>query len=142
MDARHRVLRKYRNLAPGPFHVFNQKVMNGLTNNPSIPDSVWVTNPTLLPSYLSTSQKQDSAYHEAIYGGKLAQTQRDLLQAQLIEYLDEIAVLLELAALRNPEVLITSGFELAKERRSTPRVKAAPAAAEDAKASDSNEPSH
>ena len=138
MDARHRVLRKYRTMPPGSFHAFNQKVVNGLTNNANIPESVWVANPTLLPSYFSTSQKQDAAYHEAIYGGKLAQAQRNLLQAQLIEYLDEIAVLLELAALRNPEVLITSGFELAKERRSIPRVKTFPAASKDEKTTDSD----
>jgi hypothetical protein len=82
-------------------------------------------NPELLPKYFATSEKHDAAYHEATYKCILDIAQRDLLQAQLIIYLDEIALLLETAALRDPEILLLSGFDLAKERRGRSRVKAA-----------------
>ena len=125
-----RVLRNYRSCAPGKFHVINQKVSKGLTNNPKIPSSTWGANPDLLTSYLATSVKYDSVYHAASYGSILDIAERELLQAQLINYLDEIAADLEAEAVRNPEVLLSSGFDLAKERRGNTRKKAVLAAAE------------
>lgn len=50
-------------------------------------------------------------------GSRLAIADRGLLQAQLVVYLDEIASLLEMAAVRTPDILIASGFDVVKERR-------------------------
>jgi hypothetical protein len=104
-------------MAPGKFHVFNLKVSKGLTDNPKIPVSTWGSNPDLLTSYLTTSVKYDAVYHAASYGSVLDIAERELPQAQLINYLDEIAADLEAEAVRNPEMLLSSGFDLAKERR-------------------------
>ena len=125
-----RILRKYRSMGPGKFHVFNQRVSTALTDNPKIPESTWGANPGLLTSYLAVSVKHDTAYHAASYGSVLDIAERELLQAQLVNLLDEIAADLEAEAVRNPEVLLSSGFDLAKERRGNTRKKAATAAAE------------
>jgi hypothetical protein len=112
-----RILRNYRNLPPSKFHRFNQKVKDGLTNHAKVPESAWAGNPTLLPTYLATSEKHDSVYHEAGYGSKLLISQRDILQNELVDHLDEIASVLEAVAVRTPEVLLASGFDLTKDRR-------------------------
>jgi hypothetical protein len=133
--SRARILRNYRHMTPGRFHPFNQKVRKGLTDNSNIPDSIWGANPTLLPSYLSVSERHDAVYHEALYGSKLLIAEREVLQAQTVNYLDEIAAVLEAAAVRNPEVLLSSGFDLAKEQRSNSRAKGALTASEEFNAS-------
>jgi hypothetical protein len=125
-----RILRNYRSLGPGKFHVFNQRVRKGLTDNPKIPVSTWGANPDLLTSYLATSDKHDAVYHAAGFGSVLDIAERELLQAQLVNYLDEIAADLEAEAVRNPEILLSSGFDLAKERRGNTRKKSALAVAE------------
>jgi glycerol-3-phosphate O-acyltransferase len=117
-------------MAPGKFHVFNQRVSKDLTDNPKIPESTWGANPGLLTSYLSASDKYDAVYHQASYGSVLDIAERELLQKQLVNYLDEIAADLEAEAVRNPEMLLSSGFDLAKERRGNTRKKAALAGAE------------
>jgi hypothetical protein len=119
---------------PGKFHAFNQKVKNGLTEHPVLPESAWAANPTLLSSYLSTSEKHDSVYHEAVHGSKLVISQREILQAQLTNNLDEIASVLEGAAIRYPEALLASGFDLTKEQRSNARAKGNMPVSEEAKA--------
>ena len=130
----HRILRNYRSLGPSKFHGFNQRVRVSLTDNSKIPETTWGSNPGLLASYLTTSDKYDAVFHEASYGSILDIAERDLLQKQLVIYLDEIAADLEAEAVRNPEMLLSSGFDLAKERRGNPRKKAAPAASEVASA--------
>jgi glycerol-3-phosphate O-acyltransferase len=126
-----RILRNYHGLGPSKFHAFNQRVKQALTNNPKIPESTWGSNPGLINSYMAASDKHDAVYHEANYGSTLVIAERELLQQQLINYLDEIAADLEAEAVRSPEILLSSGFDLAKERRGiNTRKKAALAAAE------------
>jgi len=126
-----RILRNYHSLGPGKFYVFNQRVRRALTGNPKIPASTWGANPDLITSYLAASEKHETVYHEACYGSSLVITERELLQQQLINYLDEIAADLEAEAVRNPEILLFAGFDLAKERRgASTRKKVAHAAAE------------
>ncbi|HJV36786.1 hypothetical protein [Geomonas sp.] len=119
-----RIMRSYRYGTPSKFHEVNQRVSASLTDNDKFPESTWGANPTLLPTYLATSKKQNEVYLRARHGSRLDIAEREVLQAQLIQLLDEIALVLEAAAIRNPEILLHSGFELAKERRSRPRVKA------------------
>ena len=72
-------------------------------------------------------------YHEAIHGSRVVISEREILQAQLINYLDEIASVLEAAAVRTPEILPASGFDLTKERRGHARAKVPQPVAEEAK---------
>lgn len=123
----HRILRNYRNAPPTKFHDINQRVCTKLADKTRFPDSLWIATPTLLDSYLSTSAKHDSIFHEAKLGSKLIISERDILQEQLVIFLDEIASVLELAAVRNPDILIASGFDLTKERRTHSRAKVAAA---------------
>jgi hypothetical protein len=137
-NQRSRILRTYRNAnSPARFHSLNQKICKGLTDNKTIPASAFSGNPTLLPSYFAVSKKHDDVYHQAaLYSSKLDIAERELLQAQIIEYLDEIAMILEGVAFYNPTILLTSGFELAKERRSHPRTKVPQVDSEEVKASE------
>ena len=125
-----RVLRNYRSLTPTKFYVINQRVRTNLADNANIPESTWAANPTLLSSYLALSDRHAAVYHESLQGSKLVIAERDALQAQLIDHLDEIASFLEAAAIRTPDVLLVSGFDLARERRSVPRPKVPPPAAD------------
>lgn len=134
-----RMLRNYRNMSQSKFHSLNQRICKGLTNNENIPESTYATNPTLVPKYLATSEKYDAVYHQALYGSRLDMAQRDLLQGQLIGYLDEIALLLEAAALRIPDILLTTGFDLAKDRRGRPRAKAQATGSEEVATSEKHE---
>jgi hypothetical protein len=118
-----RILRNYHNLPPSKFHAFNQRVKNGLSEHAHLPESAWAANPTLLSSYLSASDKHDALYHDAVHGSRLVISERDILQAQLVNYLDEIASVLEAAAIRNPELLLPAGFDLAKDQRNHSRAK-------------------
>ena len=113
----HRIMRNYRNIGPSRFHAFNQRVRTAMADKTRFPESIWAANTTLLQSYLSTSDKHDGVYHESKLGSKLMIAQREILQAQLVDYLDEIASLLEMAAVRTPDIIIASGFDLIKERR-------------------------
>ena len=122
------IQRSYRNMAPTKFHGFNQRVRTALADKTRIPESIWAANATLLPSYLSAAEKHDAVYHESMLGSKLVIAEREVLQAQLLIHLDEIASLLEMAAVRTPDILIASGFDLTKERRGHPRAKATAAA--------------
>jgi hypothetical protein len=117
-------------LWPAKFHAFNQRVRKALTDNPKIPDSTWGSNPGLIASYFAASDKHDAVYHEASYGSVLVIAERELLQAQLVNYLDEIAADLEAEAFRTPDMLLSTGFDLVKERRGNSRKKVAQADAE------------
>lgn len=118
-----RIQRNYRNIAPTKFHTFNQKVRISLADKTRLPEAIWGANSTLLQSYFSVSDKHDAVYHESMLGSKLVIAEREVLQAQLVIYLDEIASLLEMAAVRTPDILIASGFDLTKERRGHHRAK-------------------
>ncbi len=110
------------------FHDFNQGVATALADKTRFPDSFWAAHPTVLDPYLAATAKHDAIYHESMHGSKLVIAERELLQAQLVINLDEIASILELAAVRNPEILLASRFTLHKDRRGHARAKAASAA--------------
>jgi hypothetical protein len=112
--------------------------MTALADKTRFPDTFWGEHLDLIQAYFTVSGKHDALYHEAKYGSKLAISRRDVLQAQIVALLDQIASFLEMVAVRDPEILIASGFDMTKERRGNTRPKAATATsiAEDA---DSNE---
>ena len=122
----HRIHRNYRNLGPSRFHTFNQRAKTALIDKIRFPDSFWgPILATLLTPYFETSDKHDAVYHESMLGSKLVISERDILQQQLVEYLDQIASFLEMAAVRAPEILLASGFDLTKDRRGRPKASAA-----------------
>ena len=123
-----RLQRNYRSLPPTRFHEANQRVRSALADKTRFSDAFWGENLELIQSYFTISDKHDATYHEAKYGSKLVISQRDVLQAQLVALLDQIVSLLEMTAVRNPEILLFSGFNLTKERRGNTRAKAAAAA--------------
>ncbi|MBU5614928.1 hypothetical protein [Geomonas azotofigens] len=126
--AYHRILRNYRSVGPTRFHFLNRRFRMSLSDTSRIPESFWAAHPKLREEYFGGSDKYDGIYHESMLGSKVVIAEREALQALLVEYLDEIVSLLEMAAVRTPEILIVSGFDLAKERRGRPRVKKAVAA--------------
>ncbi|MBU5614686.1 hypothetical protein [Geomonas azotofigens] len=134
-----RIVRDYHNMPPTKFHEFNQGVVSSLADKTRFPDSLWVAHPTLLESYLAASAKHDAVYHESMHGSRLVIAERELLQAQLVLNLDEIAAILEMAAVRTPEILLASGFTLAREKRGRARAKAANAALSAARAAKEGE---
>ena len=135
-----RILRTYRCKSPSRFYNILLRVWKCLTDNPHIPGSVWAANPELLSLFLALAAKYHEVYQRAChYSSKLDIAEREVLQAQLIAYMDEIASVLEAAAIRNPDVLITSGFDLTKERRTFTRASAPHAPSEDGKAQDAEQ---
>ncbi|WP_246014669.1 hypothetical protein [Geomonas oryzae] len=97
-----------------------------ITDKTRFPDSFWGANlATLLTPYLEMSDKHDAVYHESMIGSRLMIAERDVLQRQLVEYLDQIASFLEMAAVRAPEILLASGFDLTKDRRGRSKANAA-----------------
>lgn len=129
-----RILRNYRSKTPSQFYTILLRVWKCLTDNPHIPGSVWAANPELLSLFLALAAKYHEVYQRASsYSSKLDIAEREAIQAQLIAYMDEIASVLEAAAVRNPEVLITSGFDLAKEHRIITRASAPQASSEEGK---------
>lgn len=124
------ILRNYRSIPPTKFHSLNQRIATSLADKTRIPDSTWAANPSLLPSYLAASAKHDALYHESMLGSKLVIQEREVLQSQLMIYLDQIALILEMAAVHTPGILIASGFDTVKDRRWHNRNRAVPAAPE------------
>lgn len=127
-----RILHDFHHFAPTRFHLFVQGIKKGLIGNPKIPESVWAAHPDLIPSFLSTLDRHEAVYPDANFGHKVAIAERDVLQAQLVIYLDQIASILEAAAIGNPDMLVSSGFNLAKERRARSRAKGTTTVKEDA----------
>ncbi len=123
-----RIQRNYRNQPPTRFHEANQRARSALADKTRFPDTFWGEKLELIQTYCTVSDKHDGVYHEAKYGSKLVISQRDILQAQLVTLLDQIVSFLEMAAVRDPEILLASGFDLTKERRGGSRTKAAAAA--------------
>ena len=119
---RQRMLRNYRHMAPSKFYIFNQGVRKGIGSG-KIPTSIWGANPDLPGWYLTASEKHDEVFHEAKHGSDVMIMQRDALQQQIVEFLDEMASVLEAASVRNVELLLNSGYDLAKERRGSTRPK-------------------
>lgn len=120
----HRIHRNYRNLGPTKFHEVNQRVKTSIIDKTRFPDSFWGANLALLTTYLEISDKHDAVYHESMLGSKLVIAERDVLQRQLVECLDQLASFLEMVSVRAPEILLASGFDLTKDRRGRPKANA------------------
>ncbi|GFO68021.1 hypothetical protein GMLC_16000 [Geomonas limicola] len=120
----YRIMRNYRHLAPTKFHQFISRVRTALADKARIPDSVWGGNLALLIAFFAAADKHDYVFHESMHGSRIVIAEREMLQAQLVIYLEQIASLLEMVAVTNPDILLVSGFDTAKEGRTHPRNKA------------------
>lgn len=120
----YRIMRSYRHMPPTKFHQFVSRVRTALSDKNRIPDSVWGANLSLIITFFAAADKHDYVFHESMHGSRIVIAEREVLQAQLIIYLDQIASLLEMIAVTNPDILLVSGFDIAKERRTHPRNKA------------------
>ena len=118
---RQRILRDFRQLMrrPTKFLAFNKKVKHALTNNPNCPESL----APLLREYFEKVDHLDTTYHVALDGAHSVVRERDRLSEEIAVLLDKIASALESALMMNPDALLTTGFSLTQERRSTTRVK-------------------
>lgn len=135
-----RILRTYRKKSPSRFYSILLRVWKCLTDNPNIPASVWGANPELLRLFQAMAAKYHEVYQRAfLYSSKLDIGEREVLQAQLTQYMDEIASVLEAAAIRNPEVLMSSGFDVTKERRNLGRSSGPLSPSEEAKSQDADQ---
>ncbi|HJV66297.1 MAG TPA: hypothetical protein VJ550_11220 [Geomonas sp.] len=115
-----RIIRSYRYASPGKFHALSQRLGKGL---PKVWSALQGGNPKLQSAFEEMLPQYDELYHEAQLGSIVAKARRDALQAKLTELMDEIAAILETAGFYNRELLLLSGFDLAKERRGRTRPK-------------------
>jgi hypothetical protein len=123
MSAKRRVKRDYRQLAPAKFLSFAVKVRLSLTNNPNYPESMWGGADGILHRYSNGVDELEVKHHLASDGGHTLIRDRDKLREEIIQMLDQIASLLEGASILNPDALLSTGFSITQERRSTPRVR-------------------
>lgn len=120
-------------MPPTKFHGLVQRVAAGLGDKTRFPDLFWDAKLAMLQAFLAVAAKHDAIYHQSIMGNRLLIAERDVLQAQLVIYLDQIVFFLEMAAVTKPEVLSASGFDLGRDRRGHGRSNVANAALSAAK---------
>jgi len=105
--------------SPARFMAFCKKVQHALADNPNLPDSIT----PFLKQYFEKVDNLDTIYHLALDGGRSLIRERESLSQEIVVLLDQMASILEAAFILNPDALLTTGFTVTKERRSTIRVK-------------------
>lgn len=117
---RQRIIRDYRQMtSPTKFLAFNKKVKHSLTDNRNYPE----TATALLQQYFQRVDDYEKIYHLALDGSRTQIRERDRLREEIVVLLDQIASILEAAHILNPDALLTTGFTVTQERRSSNRVK-------------------
>jgi len=115
-----RIKRHFRQMSsPSQFLAFCKKVKHGLTDTQNLPDSIAV----LLQMYSEKVGNFEKIYHLALDGGRSVIRERDKLSQEIVVLLDQMASVLEASFILNPDALLTTGFAVTQERRSTNRVK-------------------
>ena len=115
-----RIKRDFRQMgSPAKFLAFGKKVKHGLTDTPNLPDSI----AALRQQFLEKVDRLDTTYHLALDGGRSVIREREKLSEEIVVLLDQIASVLEAAFILNPDALLTTGFTVTQERRSSSRVK-------------------
>jgi hypothetical protein len=119
-----RIKRNYRQRnSPAKFLTFCKKVKLSLTDNLNFADSTWGGNTALRQQYFEKVDDLEVASHLASNGDRLLIRDRDKLIQEIIKMLDQIASLLEAAAVLNPDALFSTGFSVTHERRSPNRTR-------------------
>jgi len=115
-----RIKRDFRQMSsPAKFLAFGKKVKHGLTDTPNLPDSI----AALRQMYFEKVDSLDTTYHLALDGSRSVIREREKLSQEIVVLLDQIASVLEAAFILDPDALLTIGFTVTHERRSTNRVK-------------------
>lgn len=115
-----RIKRDFRQTgSPAKFLAFCKKVKHGLADTKNLPDSVL----SLVQNYLEMVDRLETTYHLSLDGGRSIIREREKLSQEIVVLMDQIASVLEAAFILNPDALLTTGFSVTQERRSTPRVK-------------------
>jgi hypothetical protein len=115
-----RINRDFRNTkSPAKFLALCRRIRYGLTDNHNLPESVF----GLLQQYFDLMDLIESTYQLSLDGGRASIRQREKLSQEIVVLLDQIASLLEAAFILNPDALLTTGFTISQERRSSNRVK-------------------
>lgn len=112
--------------SPAKFLAFCKKVQHGLTDTSNLPDSI----APLRQQYSEKVDSLDTTYHLSLDGGRSVIREREKLSQEIVVLLDQMASVLEAAFILSPDALLTTGFTVTQERRSTTRVRlplAAPA---------------
>jgi len=114
------IKRDFRHMrSPARFLSFCRKAKHGLTDTPNLPDSI----AALLQQYFEQVDRFEPIYYAALDGGHSVIREREKLSQEIVVLLDQIASVLEAAFILNPDALLTTGFTVTQERRSTSRVK-------------------
>lgn len=123
-------LRGLRN-APSKFLVACKRAKQSLSDKDNYPDSWWEGDITLRDDCFEKVDALEQACHLASDGSRTLIRERDKLIDEIIPLFDELASLLESRSVRNPDVLLKSGFPVIKERRSPNRTRLPLAASTD-----------
>jgi hypothetical protein len=115
-----RIIRDFRKVgSPTKFLAFCKKVLHGLTDTRTLPETILV----LLKQYSEKVNNLDTTYHQALDGSRSLIREREKLSEEIVVLLDQMASMLEAAFILDPDGLLTTGFTITQERRSTNRVK-------------------
>lgn len=100
-----KIKRNYRHGSPAKQLAFVRRVRHAIANG-KYANEPWVQ------AFLACSDKYDLAYNIAFNGDRLLIAERDRIWEELVVTLDEMAARLEAESVRNPELLLSSGFDL------------------------------
>ncbi|HJV33425.1 hypothetical protein [Geomonas sp.] len=123
MSKQRKIKRDYHKLSPSKALTFFKRVRHCLTENENFPDSTWGANTTTRGQYSEAVDGYEDAFNGAINGDRLLVADRNRKQDEIVVMLDEIASHLEAVSVRNPDSLLTSGFNVVQERRLGNRVR-------------------
>jgi len=117
---RRMIKRDFRQMrSPAKFLAFIRKVKHGLADTPDLPDPV----AALRQQYYERVDSFEAIYHLALDGGHSVIREREKLSQEIVVLLDQMASALDATFLLNPDALLTTGFTVTQERRSTRREK-------------------
>ena len=115
-----RIKRDFRRTSlAAKFLAFCKKVLHGLSVTPNLPDTI----APYLQQYVAKVDSLDTTYHQALDGAHSLIREREKLSQEIVVLLDQMASVLEAAFILDPDALLTTGFTVTQERRSTNRVR-------------------
>lgn len=92
-----------------------ETILTRLTNNPYFPEP-WNSKVPSLEIIGEAVGRYKTGYHAAINGDRLYIALRNNIREEVAAMLEKIAAYLEVEAADNPAALLTTGFELKRER--------------------------
>ena len=123
-----KIKRDFRQVnSPARFLAFCKKVQHGLSDTSNLSDSLTA----LRQQYSEKVASLEMIYHQALDGGHSVIREREKQSQEVVLLLEQIASALEAAFILNPDALLTTGFTITQERKTTNREKSPPAASLD-----------